>query len=94
MTGFMALKLEEGHNDIALSFLPKGLKEGVLLTIGGLVALVLYIIFRKKIEVVCNRVDSVCRIGVYVLLCGVLLIVYILPFIISVIGNVYSFINQ
>ena len=94
MTGFMALKLEEGHNDIALSFLPKGLKEGVLLTIGGLVALVLYIIFRKKIEVVCNRVDGVCRIGVYVLLCGVLLIVYILPFIISVIGNVYSFINK
>ena len=94
MTGFMALKLEEGHNDIALSFLPKGFKEGALLTSGGLVALALYIIFRKKIAVLCERVDGVCRIGVYVLLCGVLLIVYILPFIISAIGNVYSLINQ
>ena len=94
MTGFMALKLEEGHNDIALSFLPKGFKEGVMLTTGGLVVLALYIIFRKKIAIMCDRVDGVCRIGVYALLCGVLLIVYILPFVISVIGNVYSFINQ
>lgn len=94
MTGFMALKLEEGHNDIALSFLPKGLKEGILLTTGGLITLALYIIFRKKIAVLCEKADGVCRAGVYVLLCGVLLIVYILPFIISVIGNVYSFINQ
>ena len=94
MTGFMALKLEEGHNDIALSFLPKGLKEGIILTSGGLVVLALYIIFRKKIAIMCDRVDGVCRIGVYALLCGVLLIVYILPFVISVIGNVYSFINQ
>lgn len=94
MTGFMALKLDEGHNDIAVSFLPKGLKEGGVLTVGGLVALALYIIFRRKLEAVYAKVDGICRIGVYALLCGVLSVVYILPLIISIIGNIYATVNQ
>ena len=94
MTGFMALKLDDGHNDIALNFLPKGLKEGGLLTAGGLVALALYIIFRRKLEAIYAKCDGICRIGVYVLLCGVLLVIYILPLIISLVGNIYAAVNQ
>ena len=94
MTGFMAIKLDEGHNDIAISFLPKGLKGGGILTVGGLVALALYVIFRKKLEAVYGKVEGICRIGVYALLCGVLLAVYILPLIISEIGNIYAAVNQ
>lgn len=93
MTGFMAIKLEEGNNDIAVSFCPKGLKQGVILSVGGLVALALYIIFRKKILPFAEKFDKVCRVGVYVLLVGVLAVIYVLPLIISVIGNVYSLVN-
>ena len=90
MTGFMAIRLDEGHNDIAISFMPKGLKEGTILCLVGIVCLVLYIIFRKKITGLELRLDGACRVGVYVLLSGVLLAVYILPLILSIIGNICS----
>lgn len=44
----MAVKLEEGKNDIAISFCPKGLKPGIMLSVAGFAALALYIIFRKR----------------------------------------------
>lgn len=44
----MAVKLEEGKNDIAISFCPKGLKPGIVLSVAGFAALALYIIFRKR----------------------------------------------
>lgn len=90
MTGFMAIKLNKGENDISLSFMPKGLKEGAVLCLVGIVCLILYIIFRKKVDVIAQRFDGICRVGIYVLLCGVLLAVYILPMILSIIGNICS----
>ena len=44
MSGFMAVKLEEGKNDITFSFCPKGLKPGIVLSVAGFAALALYII--------------------------------------------------
>ncbi len=93
MTGFMAVRLEEGNNDIAISFCPRGLKQGVILSCAGLVALVLYIVLRKRILAVAERLDGVCRVGVYILLAGVLAAVYVLPLIISIIGNIYSLLS-
>ena len=90
MTGFMAVKLDKGENDISLSFSPKGLKEGAVLCLVGIVCLVLYIIFRKKVAVISQRFDGICRVGIYVLLCAVLLAVYVLPMILSIIGNICS----
>lgn len=93
MTGFMAIKLDEGNNDIAISFCPKGLKPGIVLSVCGFATLALYIVLRKKILYVAEKLDGVCRVGVYALLIAVLAAVYVLPLIISIIGNVYSLIN-
>ena len=90
MSGFMAVKLEEGKNDITFSFCPKGLKPGIVLSVAGFAALALYIIFRKKITEIADKAEGLCRVGVYALLVAVLAAVYVLPLIISIIGNICS----
>lgn len=90
MSGFMAVKLEEGKNDITFSFCPKGLKPGIALSVAGFAALALYIIFRKKITAIADKAEGLCRVGVYALLVAVLAAVYVLPLIISIIGNICS----
>lgn len=90
MSGFMAVKLEEGKNDITFSFCPKGLKPGIVLSVAGFAALALYIIFRKKITAIADKAEGLCRVGIYALLVAVLAAVYVLPLIISIIGNICS----
>lgn len=50
MYTFMSIKLNEGNNDIQLTFEPPYLKEGILLSMLGIVLLILYSIFREKIN--------------------------------------------
>ncbi len=93
-TGFMAIALSEGENNIRLYFTPVGFNMGLLISGIGVVLCALWIIFRKRLDLLILKADKLCRLGVYVLLCGVLLVIYILPMIISAIGMIYNSINS
>ena len=90
----MAIALSEGENNIRLYFTPVGFNMGLLISGIGVVLCALWIIFRKRLDLLILKADKLCRLGVYVLLCGVLLVIYILPMIISAIGMIYNSINS
>ncbi len=77
---FMAIPLNEGDNEIVLSFMPKGLKTGIILSLIGLLALMLYMIIKPKgkIYALCERLADKLFIAAAVI---VLFALYIFPLI-------------
>ncbi len=47
---FVALQLQEGEHEIVLTYSPKGFKDGLLISLGGILCVVFYIFFYKKIK--------------------------------------------
>ena len=90
LTGFTAIQLDGGENEISISFTAKGMKIGIVLTVTGLLLLLAWIFFSKKLTPLLLKLDGLCRIGVYVLSGGVLLAVYIIPMILNVAGIISS----
>lgn len=86
LTGFMAVKLNAGSNDVRLYFTPKNFDLGLIISICGVGLFVLWLLIRKKLSKLMLKIDGICRIGVYALTCAVLLIVYIAPTIINILG--------
>lgn len=92
-SGFSAIKLKAGENNLQMEFTPKGLKLGIVISIIGVIALGIYCFFRKKIFKIFSHTDKICKIGIYVLFAGVLFAVYIAPLVISIIGNCFKLVN-
>lgn len=86
MTGFTAIKLKDGENNVRLYFTPRGFTAGAVITLAGIGLCVLWLIFRRRLSPVVMRLDGLCKAGIYVLTCAVLLIVYIAPMVISILG--------
>lgn len=86
MTGFTAVKLKDGENNVRLYFTPRGFNIGLIITFAGTALFVLWLIFRNRLKKITDRLDGICRIGVYALCCAVLLVVYIAPLVINVLG--------
>ncbi|MCH5324720.1 MAG: YfhO family protein [Eubacterium sp.] len=86
MTGFMAIKLNEGDNDVRLYFTPQGFNVGLIVTLSGIVLCAVWLILRRRLDKALEKLDSICRVGVYVLTCGVLLAVYVAPTVLNILG--------
>lgn len=76
-SGFMAIELEEGINNIALSFIPRGMKAGLYLAVLG--ALLLWPLSKAKRFIFSSHFTSVCAFSMRLLFIVVLICVYILP---------------
>ncbi|MDO5085924.1 MAG: YfhO family protein, partial [Erysipelotrichaceae bacterium] len=46
--GFMAIYLQEGHHEITLTFIPNGLKKGMLLSVIAIVSYVIIVVLHHK----------------------------------------------
>lgn len=86
--GFMAIRLSEGENGIEFAFSPSGFKAGVLISVAGVVMLALWIIFRNKAEKIIEKTETLCCIGIYALFSVVIAIIYLVPMILSIAGNI------
>ncbi len=84
--GFMAVRLDEGNNDIKFTFVPQGFRPGMLLTIAGLLLAVVWAVFRKKLAALLSKAEKICTIGVYALFFGVVAVIYVIPVILCVAG--------
>ena len=82
VNGFLAIKLKAGENNIKIGFRPKGLVLGVMAFAVGIVALVLYLKFREKIDGY-EKFDKACVIGVACLGAVIILAIYLMPLCIS-----------
>ena len=86
--GFMTIRLSEGENNIEFTFSPSGFRVGMLISVAGVVMLALWIIFRNKAEKIIAKTETLCRIGIYVLFSVVLAMIYLVPMILSITGNI------
>ena len=76
----MAVKLEQGENEITISYLPTGLIAGFCLSVLGAAALVFAILLRRRGWIPSGRRwGRVLNLGFRLLFCDVILAVYIVP---------------
>lgn len=87
LSNSIAFELPEGESNIEISFAPKGFYLGLTITIIGIAAFVLYIIFRKKLvvpEKVQKTIQSITIVSTYIAI-GV---IYILPVILNLCSKI------
>lgn len=78
LSDLVAFELQDGNNDIEITSTPKGLIPGIVISIFGVILLVLYTIFAKKLRIP-KKLESAAEIIVGICsLCGAAMI-YIFP---------------
>ncbi len=82
LSDFIAFDLAEGENTIEISFTPKGFKLGAVISGLGVILMVLYLKFRKRLKV-SDSVAEKLRLAVCFVSVAVMGLVYILPVILS-----------
>lgn len=90
--GFMAIPLDNGKNEVNVSFVPKGVAFGIAVTAIGILALAfaIWLSVRKK-EVVQNIVQNktIAKVGewlVFALGAAVLAVIYLFPVIVNIVA--------
>ncbi len=91
--GFMAIELDEGENEIEFTFSPQGFKTGVLISIVGAILLALWLAFRNKAEMLIEKTEKLCRIGVYALFSIVIAIIYLVPMVLCITGTIMDMLS-
>jgi hypothetical protein len=83
----MAIPLRQGENKVTLTFVPQGLKPGILLSLLGIFALLGFWLFLKKGGYRFLRpLESLALWAYRILFCVILAGIYILPLIIYALG--------
>lgn len=78
LSGFISFPLQQGDNDIIISFTPKGFVPGLLITILGIGLIAAYQLFRKKLSIP-KTAETVACIAVAAAAAGVFIVIYIAP---------------
>lgn len=82
VNGFLAIKLEEGVNEVAVDFIPRGLYLGIALFIFGAILFACYFVFYKKIQAL-TKYDKLLTYAVIALGGLVIMAIYVFPTFIS-----------
>ena len=80
MSDLTAFELPAGENRIEIYLIPKGFIAGIIITVIGIVLLVVYISFRRKIHIPKKVSAAVEILTGFAAVCGVMM-VYIAPII-------------
>lgn len=91
MSSFMAVELQDGENVIEMSYLPHGMKLGILITvITGLGIVAIYLIEKKKpfSQEASNGFLKIFEKVYFVGMTGAVVIVYLIPVIFTVYSNI------
>lgn len=85
---FMALKLNEGRNEIKIKFYPQGFIIGLCISLLGLAIIILAVILREKLRINLNKLTKYkfTNIITVALFIGIIISVYIFPTIISILA--------
>ena len=78
--------MPQGHNDIRISFIPKGLIIGLLIFLIGVALLILYIKYGKKLDEY-SLFTNIAKYTVIFVSVAVVLCVYVLPLIMNMIAK-------
>lgn len=82
ISDFIFFKLQDGKNEIEISFVPKGFYPGLMISMAGAALFALYIIFGKKIKLGERTEKNVQSVVLFALIAAAG-IVYILPVILN-----------
>ena len=82
LSDLTAFELPAGENRIEIYLIPKGIIAGIIITVIGIVLLVVYISFRRKIHIPKKVSAAVEILTGFAALCGVMM-VYIAPIILA-----------
>lgn len=82
ISDFICFKLQDGKNEIEISFVPKGFYPGLTISMAGAALFALYIIFGKKIKLGERTEKNVQSVVLFALIAAAG-IVYILPVILN-----------
>ena len=91
MSSFMAVELQDGENVIEMSYLPHGMKLGILITvITGLGIAAIYLIEKKKpfSQEASNKFLRIFEKVYFIGMTGAVAIVYLIPVIFTVYSNI------
>ena len=83
----IAIPLEQGENKVTVTFVPQGLRPGMLLSVLGIFSLVGFWLFLRKEGYCCLRPLEPLALWAYrILFCAVLAGVYVFPLVIYAFG--------
>ena len=83
----IAIPLEQGENKVTVTFVPQGLRPGMLLSVLGIFSLVGFWLFLRKEGYRCLRPLEPLALWAYrILFCAVLAGVYVFPLVIYAFG--------
>ena len=80
MSDMTAFELKEGRNDVEITLIPKGFIPGLVISLAGIAAAVLYTIFIRKLSISEKLIKAAEIVIGFASLCG-LFLVYIFPMI-------------
>ncbi len=82
---FISFPLDEGENNITVSFAPKGFTAGLIISFIGIAAAIIYSVKRKQIPQI-EKLNIITRYAVQVIFVLVIAAVYIIPVLINLIA--------
>ena len=83
VNNFIAVKLESGKNQVSISFVPEGLYLAIMACVIGIILLVVYNLFKKRIMAI-KHLSTLCYFAVIGLLALVIIAVYLFPPLINI----------
>lgn len=83
-SGFMAVKLKSGINNIRITYMPSGFAVGAAVSAAGLVLLLFFALKLSKKITVCKRLGTVCCVLTVTAAAAAVFAVYVMPVIINI----------
>lgn len=83
LSDFVEFPLRQGDNHIEIQSIPKGFAIGLTITVAGVILLILYLLFRKRIHL-SDKLLLCCQIVTGFISLTILLMVYAFPLIITI----------
>ena len=85
---FSALKLNKGNNDIIISFVPDGMKTGILLSLFGVILMILYMVLNSRSDIFDKNYILLDNLY-FIMFVAVMIIMYVIPYVFCVLSLVH-----
>lgn len=84
-SSFISFPLKEGHNEINVTYMPKGFAAGLFITVLGIGLTAVYMVYKKKITY-SETVKRIAYLMVVAISIGTICLIYVLPLIINLLA--------
>ncbi len=84
--GFIAVKLDSGDNEIRITYLPPGMRAGVLISLLGIVFVVGILLLQRRRASLFTVIQKPATIALAILGGAVFVLLYVMPVVVFLVG--------